>query len=99
MTRHDPRLSTTSKLLSATCLGLVVGAVALAAWGAFSLLRLGPGDDWPASDLDFAALAAALAVFGVGFVSGIVLLARLLGSRRPAVVAAGDELARLEQAA
>ena len=72
------RLPTTARSVLATLLIAVVGPLAIG--GAALVVRAAPNAGGAASDVGLAAIAAAVAVFLVGFVAGVVRVARLAGS-------------------
>jgi diguanylate cyclase (GGDEF)-like protein len=87
------------KTLLRIAFGIAVCAIAgFGIFGAFALARV-PDAQWPTSGLHLVALAAAVLMFVVGFVGGILRLAQLAGSRRPRSAVAPAQVASLEQAA
>ena len=89
----------------------IPGSVFRALWAALTIVLVGlsvsgavvlarrPDAVWPTSSFELAALSAALSLFLVGFVGGVLRLVRLAGSRRPGAAPLPARVASLEEAA
>jgi diguanylate cyclase (GGDEF)-like protein len=77
---------------------LVGSAVAVGTWGAETVFARS-SDKWPDNDFELAQLAGLSLLLGVGLLTSLVVLGRLVGYRRHVERAREEELASLAQAA
>jgi diguanylate cyclase (GGDEF)-like protein len=82
----------------ALALGFGAVAVTVGTWGAETVFARS-ASEWPADDFEIAQLAALSVLLGLGLLTSLVILGRLIGYRRRVERAREEELARLAREA